>query len=233
MQIIPALDLKDGCVVHATGGDRNAYLPLTNARFPSSDPIDVIKRLSHQYKCALVYLADLNAISGNHDNNAQIHRLNKEFPELELWLDSGIRGPTMFEQLRETHPAVTPILASETLDDIQLPAALLAAGETFILSLDFGAQGLLGNPGLLNRDTLPHTVIALSLSAVGAVAGPDLITVAKVRKLLDINGSAQRLVAGGGVRNRQDLVQLAASGADAALLASALYQGTLDLRRDP
>ena len=51
LKLIPALDLKHGCVVHATGGDRKAYRPLCNTRFPSSSPGDVIRRLREQLRC--------------------------------------------------------------------------------------------------------------------------------------------------------------------------------------
>ncbi|MDD9869621.1 MAG: hypothetical protein OXU50_07000 [Gammaproteobacteria bacterium] len=45
MKLIPAIDLKDGCVVHARGGDRRRYRRLELPLFPSAQPLDVIARL--------------------------------------------------------------------------------------------------------------------------------------------------------------------------------------------
>ncbi len=221
MQLIPALDIKDGCIVHAAG-ERQAYRPLRTPYFPSPDPADVVRRLSERFRCATFYIADLNAVAADGNNEEQISEVTREFPDFEFWLDSGVGNRADFERVRSTQPSCVPIVATETLTDAELPAALCAEQKRFILSLDFGPDGLLGADELLERATdWPGTVIALSLPRVGTGAGPDLETVAAVRK----RRAGQRIVAGGGVRNQDDLLRLARAGADAALVANAVYTG--------
>ncbi len=226
MQLIPALDIKDGRIVHAAGGERQSYRPLCTPRFPSPDPADVVRRLSERFGCKTFYIADLNAVTGGGKDNAeQISGVTREFPNFEFWLDSGIGDRADFERVQSAQPACVPIVATETLTDAELPAALCAEQKRFILSLDFGPNGLLGGADLLKRASAwPDTVIALSLPAVGTGAGPDLATVASVCRQC----TGQRVVAGGGVRNQDDLVQLARAGAGAALVANALYTGGIE-----
>ena len=228
MQIIPALDLKSSRVVHAAGGDRRLYQPLGNARFPLSDPIDVVRRLLERSEFPLFYIADLDAITGDGDNAACIRRISREFAELDLLVDCGIRTRSDFERIRRVYPKPTVIVATETLRDVSLPSILHKEEKPFALSLDFGSgKSLEGPPGigtlLEHPENWPETVIALKLSAVGAATGPDLATVRALRsKCRDC-----RLIAGGGVRGENDLTDLAHAGADAALVANALYTGTL------
>ena len=214
--------------MRAAGGDRRAYQPLCNQHFPSPEPEDVIRRLLAQCPYATFYIADLDAITGNDDNTAQIHTLARSFPDLSLWLDCGIRNYADFERLRLSHDNADLIVASETMSNQQLPTTLRAKGERFILSLDFDAGGLRGDVGLLEcAEDWPDTVIALSLSAVGAAAGPDFAAVAEIRKKSNATGKSRRLIAGGGVRDTHDLAQLQRAGADAVLVANALYTDTL------
>ena len=227
MKLIPALDLKHGCVVHATGGDRKAYRPLSNTRFPSSSPGDVIRRLHERLRCSTFYIADLDAIAGNGDNAPLIHELGGAFPEFDLWLDAGIRNHADFMRLRRCHATATPVVATETLSDRRLPETLHSAREEFILSLDFGADGLLGDESVLeSSEYWPKTVIALSLSAVGTGGGPDLDNLLALQKKYP----RQRFVTGGGVRDERDLTQLEEHGVTAVLVADALYTGAIDNR---
>ncbi len=210
--------------MRAAGGDRRCYRPLGNARFPSPEPGDVVRRLFEQFGCSTFYIADLDAIGGDGDNKAQLNAIAREFPALDLWLDCGVRDQSGFERLHRAHATATMIVGSETLTDTRLPAKLRLAQTRFILSLDFGADGLLGDPALLEcAADWPDTIIALSLPAVGTAAGPDLTTVAALRE----RGAHRRLVAGGGVRDDSDLAQLKRAGADAALVANALYTGAI------
>ena len=64
-------------------------------------------------------------------------------------------------------------------------------------------------------------VILLALTHVGTGAGPDIGTLRAARAAFPL----LRLIAGGGVRDAEDLRRLAAAGADGVLLATALHRG--------
>jgi phosphoribosylformimino-5-aminoimidazole carboxamide ribotide isomerase len=69
----------------------------------------------------------------------------------------------------------------------------------------------------------PRDVIVMTLDRVGSAAGPDLLTLAEVRRC----APAARLVGAGGIRNAGDLALARAAGAQAWLVASALHDGHL------
>ncbi|MDD9806848.1 MAG: HisA/HisF-related TIM barrel protein [Gammaproteobacteria bacterium] len=237
MKLIPAIDLKDGCVVHARGGDRRRYRRLELPLFPSAQPLDVIARLLDGAAPGppdTVYVADLDAIAGDGTgtgdntgtgqygdiaaagkNRAAIADIRRRFPALRVWLDTGVRRR---RDIAGPQPGVLPVVGTETLaDDLSL-----FNDTDYILSLDFDAKrppdgGLLQRPG-----AWPHTVIALMLGRVGAQCGPDIARLKPLRAR-----HRGRLIAGGGVRDERDLRALQACGVDGALAATAIYHGRL------
>ncbi len=127
---------------------------------------------------------------------------------------------------------VRPFVGSETLASIATLEDIRAmAPAGWILSLDFKGDRFLGPDGLLSSPEFwPETVIAMTLAAVGAGAGPDL---ERVRHLKAAKPTS-RIVAAGGVRDGGDLLELSGVGASAVLVATALHSGTIkagDLER--
>jgi phosphoribosylformimino-5-aminoimidazole carboxamide ribotide isomerase len=113
------------------------------------------------------------------------------------------------------------VLGSESQADESL---LERFRDRVILSLDFFADGFRGPPRLLGEPALwPDTVIVMTLAKVGSGAGPDLGRLADVKA----RAEGRAVVAAGGVRNAADLETLARLGIAAALVATALHDGTL------
>ena len=68
MNIIPAIDIKDGKVVKAKQGDRDRYNPISKDSGFSSDPFKFIKEMAKVYRPSIFYIADINSlISQNHN----------------------------------------------------------------------------------------------------------------------------------------------------------------------
>ncbi len=224
MQVIPVLDVKNGTVVHARGGERSAYLPLDTRLAEHPDPVGVVEGLLRIYPFKTLYIADLDGIMYGTPDLQTLHALSQAFPGLEIWLDNGA-----FEhcgvQAVLAMARVKVVIGSESLVKIAEYERLRARfGERIILSLDFRGETFLGPRQLLERPHLwPGRVIAMTLAAVGERAGPDLARVQAVKAM----APATAVSAAGGVRDRHDLVSLAAAGADAALVATALHAGTL------
>ena len=217
MELIPAVDLKQGLVVHAQGGRRDRYRPVCTDHFPDASPLKLIERLVRRFDPATVYLADLDAIQRQGGNHAVIARIHRSFPALALWLDAGIGDHKKLTADRAAS-GIQPVVGTETLrDDINH-----FKRDEYILSLDFNGAGLIGRDILDRSDEWPQTVIALSLDAVGSGRGPNLETLRRLRAR-----HRGRLIAGGGVRNKSDLSALAAIGIDGALVATAIYHGRI------
>lgn len=209
MRLIPVIDLKDGVVVHAKRGQRNAYLPLC----PTADVFAVIEQFLQLHEFQIFYIADLNSITQQGDNAALVEAVLRHYPDIAFWVDSGL--PISLELAN-----YLPVLGSECCD-----MATLARFERFILSLDFSAHNQpLGDTRLFTDNSLwSKQVIIMTLARVGSDLGVDM------EKLHDYQTQfpATEFVAAGGVRNKADLQQLKAIGINNVLVASALHAKTI------
>lgn len=222
MEVIPVLDLQDGQVVHARGGQRDAYRPLRTKLSATSAPADVLAGLLRLYPFRRLYVADLDAIERRGSHAALLATLARAHPGLEIWLDAGAADAAAVTAAQAL--GLVAVLGSESQRD----AALLRARRDdprVVLSLDFRAASFQGPAALLAETALwPRRVIAMTLAAVGGAAGPDLARVGAIAA----RAGDRAVYAAGGVRDAADLAALAASGAAGALVASALHAGTLD-----
>jgi phosphoribosylformimino-5-aminoimidazole carboxamide ribotide isomerase len=57
MQIIPVIDVKNGIVVHARGGDRAKYQPLASPLAESAAPVDAVAGLLGLFPFDTLYVA--------------------------------------------------------------------------------------------------------------------------------------------------------------------------------
>lgn len=220
MLLIPVIDLAFGRAVHARGGNRAEYLPLQSVLCKTSRPEQVIQGLLQLHPFTHIYIADLDAITGQGAQTRLIQRLHERFPDLQLWVDAGLDSAESCRNWRDCCPG-TPVLGSETLANVATLNALPFL-DRVVLSLDFRAGRLLGPAELLHQVAhWPRHVICMSLDHVGSDSGPDL---ARLR-LLQRSAGQRHLYAAGGVRDTVDLQRLSDAGIAGALLASALHNG--------
>ena len=218
--VIPALDLKDGMVVHAKGGARSGYRPIDTPLGTADDPFAIARGLLALTQSPYLYIADLDAIGHTGNNYALCRDLSHALPQTKLWIDAGFSNVT--DCAFWLPLGATLVIGSESLPALDNWYELRDAfRETLILSLDHAGEGKRG-PGALFADPAlwPDRVIVMSLDRVGLGGGPDIErTKAAVEKA---GGCA--VYASGGVRNLADLEALAEAGAQGALIASALHE---------
>jgi phosphoribosylformimino-5-aminoimidazole carboxamide ribotide isomerase len=222
MEVIPVIDLMGGAVVRARLGRRDSYAPIETPLSPTSAPLDVVAGLLALHHFGAIYVADLDAILARGDHDNVVRALADAFPQVGFWVDAGVAGATRARSWLSRHPRNTLVLGSESL---QSPVTLeqLATEERIILSLDFLGDSFLGPAVFLAAQHLwPARVIVMTLSRIGADAGPDLDRLSSIMQTTDA-----RIYAAGGVRGPADLDALARCGAHGVLLASALHDGLL------
>jgi uncharacterized protein related to proFAR isomerase len=82
LEVVPVIDILDGLAVHAVKGVRKNYKPIKSVLTASADPVKVataFKGLGFKE----LYVADLNAITGNHDNFSVIKQIVDETKKSE------------------------------------------------------------------------------------------------------------------------------------------------------
>jgi phosphoribosylformimino-5-aminoimidazole carboxamide ribotide isomerase len=223
VEIIPVVDLKGGCVVHARRGDRARYQPLISSICVDADPLHVVSAMLTLFSPHRLYVADLDAItgaSGQHDLIAALSRLCRH---AEIWLDSGFRSISDLSSISDL-PNIVPVIGSETLDGIDTYLRLRSQRPDAVLSLDFRGETFLGPPVLLaSPDLWCQRLVHLDLSQVGASQGPA----AAMAMMLQDHAPDRAIYVGGGVRHIGDLRHLAGVGIRGALVATALHDGSI------
>ncbi len=224
MRVIPVIDLMAGQVVRAVRGERAAYRPVRSALCAGSDPVAVARALLDYSGADTLYVADLDALLGGPVQAGHLARLLQALPSTAIWLDGGFRNAAGLEDLaRQFGPAaarLTPVFGSESLPDAQTARGCLADPARAVLSLDRRAGLPLDPAGCWDHEAWwPERIIVMTLECVGAFTGPDLSTLAAVRR----RAPDAVIVGAGGIRDQADLRAAAAAGADAWLVASALH----------
>jgi phosphoribosylformimino-5-aminoimidazole carboxamide ribotide isomerase len=221
LHIIPVIDLMHGQVVQAIQGQRQSYRAIQSQLTASHALLDVVAAILQVYPFNCVYIADLNAITG--DTTLSNHRTHiaeaiQAFPHIEWWVDAGLKSVEVLKPWLDS--AIRPIIASESLPDLQTYLELRHMATDSVLSLDYFQDGFHG-PESLQTDPMywSQPTIVMSLPKVGANQGPD------IKKLLTIKQHTQTpLYAAGGVRDIADIQELSSAGAEGVLIASALHQ---------
>lgn len=213
MQIIPVIDLMNGRAVHARAGQRDRYAPVSSPLCRDGDALRLAESYLDIFPFSTLYVADLDAILGRGSNRAVLAALAERLPDCSLWVDAGPLSASL------DLPGARPVLGSESHT-----APHDGEDPGHVLSLDFSADGFVGDATFLDRpESWPPDVIVMTLARVGMRAGPDLATASRVRAM----AGARRLYLGGGVRDARDLEEARAAGMDGALVATALHEGAL------
>lgn len=225
MQIIPVLDLSRGQVVHAKKGSRKHYRPIQSSLCSSSHPLEIVSSYLRLHPFRALYVADLDAIEQQGDNREIIRSLCLEYPDLEIWLDSGLSLLDHYLQNPDTL-SLRIILSTESTHSASTAASLMRdhGRHPFILSVDYRSGGLLGSPEILRtRDWWPSDVIILNLDQVGTNSGVSLPGGLGSERLFD----QYNIYYGGGISSLAELMHLKDLGAAGALLATALHGETI------
>ncbi|QDT91050.1 HisA/HisF-related TIM barrel protein [Gimesia algae] len=238
MKIIPVLDILNQTVVRGVGGQRDTYRPIQSGLTRSSQPLDIAQALKEEFGFSEFYVADLDAIL------QQMLNLNLYQSLLEagftFLLDCGLHSAADSLSLSKLK-GITIVAGLETLDSPQELKKLVqywgAASSVFSLDLKQGkpvCNSSSDNPYAVIEDPLEiaelsmqqgvNQMILLDLSHVGTGLGTGTETLCRT---LRSRHPELKLITGGGIHSRDDLLAQAEQGADAVLVASALHDGRL------
>jgi HisA/HisF family protein len=242
MRVVGVIDLKDGTAVHAVRGERERYRPVHSViAGDDGDPLALARAFRSELGLDELYVADLDAISGGSDHAGASHHggvLGALAREARVMVDAGVSAPARGRAVLDLG-AHRVIVGTETLPGPDALDRLLAElpDGAVILSVDLrDGRALSPDPQLAGLPALDAVArlhrggvseaIVLDLARVGSGAGPDVGLIAEIHAAFpDLE-----LLAGGGVRDADDLRALDAAGAAGALVATALHSGVIGTR---
>lgn len=241
MHIVPVIDLMGNVVVHAIAGKRSDYRPVKSVLTSQSSPEKVGFALFEKLRATVVYVADLDAIAGAAPGWDDYQRIAG--CGLKLWIDAGVSSPDRADEFQSGHEdfdCIDRVIVG--LESINSPQALIQTVSvigrdrcTFSLDLSQGvpltdSDAWAGYSAIQIGQTAVeagvNSIIVLDLAHVGTGRGVRTLDLCHQ---LRSRWPEITLVAGGGVRNLCDLRNLEKAGCDAALVASALHNGSLSL----
>jgi phosphoribosylformimino-5-aminoimidazole carboxamide ribotide isomerase len=229
LRILPVLDILGGLVVRGIGGRRHEYRPIVSRLTQSAQPLEVARAIQSEYGLSDLYLADLDAISGAAPSLTLYAQLQEA--GFRLCVDAGLHFADEAEPLIAA--GVDEIVFG--LESLQNPSELARAcarhGARIIFSLDLRNGEPMGNRAAWNLgDPLSvaeqavaageKRIIVLDLARVGVGSGVG--TEELCRRLAQAFPDVE-IIAGGGVRNLDDLQRLHECGVHGVLLASILH----------
>jgi len=220
------LDILNGIVVHAVKGERAKYRPVEGSMIcNSSDPIEMISAI-HPPE---VYIADLDHLQHMGDNFGLIKEISGR---TKTMVDIGVRN---LEDVRKcANIADTVIVGTETASLEVIEKAATRFPGRINLSIDMKNGIVLtedpkmkAHPQELVRklnDFDLKDIIILDLGRVGTSAGIN-------RDLLKtmVETSTHNIIAGGGIRDLNDIDVLKELGIGGALVATAVHNGKIPI----
>lgn len=214
MDLILALDLMNGLVVHGKKGERSTYRPLTWGVASSAEPLAYVRDM----KPRSLYIADLDRIEGVGSHDRTILDCCRMVDR--CMVDRGSRSPGDAPGAGN----MVPVIGTETAGDD------LLAYEGGFLSVDIRD----GKAIPRGKDPLQILEVAeegrfegciiLNLGSVGTESGIGSLPLGEMRDRF-----SRTLLYGGGVATLDDLRLLAGIGFDGAIVATAVHRGAIPL----
>ena len=226
--------------MHASGGLRERYEPVERVagmRIPTGDSAALARAYLAGLGLKELYVADLDAIAGQPPQTAAMTGLTAL--GAPAWIDAGVRTRDQARHLIDGLAAQV-VVGLETLPSFDVLADVCESvgGHRVAFSLDLRegrpvASAALGDAGVRHESGRAlasraaaagaGSVIVIDLARVGGRAGLDIGAIGRIRDAVP----ELTLLAGGGVRDADDLARLADAGCDGALVATALHDGRL------
>ncbi|MBC7119734.1 MAG: HisA/HisF family protein [Methanobacteriaceae archaeon] len=224
IEVIPVLDLMGSLAVAGKSGERKKYKPLKSIFSTSPNPVEIALSLKRA-GARRIYIADLDAITGQGSNIQIIQEINHLIP---VMLDFGVQDFKAFEF--GLNIAWQVIVATETLRDIRELKKIFRVfpKSRIVVSVDT-KNGQLYSKNLNMtleefRDVLiqldPGEIILLDLTRVGTQQGINRELIKKFEKF--------DIIPGGGIK-LQDIKMLSSMGIRKILAGTALHQGKIPL----
>lgn len=230
MEVIPAIDLKDGRCVRLYQGD------FSKEQVFSEDPVEVARRWERE-GAPRVHIVDLDAaVSGQPRNLSIIKKIASDI-SIPVQVGGGVRGMGTLEHYLEVG-VQRAILGTAAVEDINfVKEACNRYPESVIIGVD-AKDGYVTISGWTRESDLTAAQLVNRMEALGAkrfiytdVSRDGTLTEPNfeaVAHLISLTSAA--VIASGGVSSTEHLVRLKEIGVEGAIIGRALYTGDVSLR---
>ena len=236
MQVIPAIDFKDGKVVNLKQGR------LDESTVYSDDPVAMADRWVDA-GAERLHLVDLDgAFEGVPVNHPAIARIANDHPHLTIQLGGGIRSPQVIEAYLEAGVDQL-IIGTKAVEEPEFVGEMCHRfPDHIIVGLD-GLHGMVAKNGWVDVTEVSVKSLAMLFESDGIsaivytdIAKDGMMGGISLRSTIDLAESVSiPVIASGGVTDMDDIDALldieekTSGGITGVITRRAIYEGTLDL----
>jgi phosphoribosylformimino-5-aminoimidazole carboxamide ribotide isomerase len=228
MQVIPAIDLRDGACVQLVGGS------YADERLRIADPLAVAENWQ-ELGFGRLHLVDLDAATGRGSNRETVRAILDARGPTQVQCGGGVRNLDAITELFDAG-ASEVVLGTRAIEDrpwlddvvLRYPNRIIVAADTRgrqLVTRGWSETNELTIVDFVEElGSLPlAAILVTAVDKEGRMEGPDLVLMEEI-----ILRSTAPLQASGGVRSIDDLHALDELGVSAAIVGMALYTGAMD-----
>ena len=231
MDILPAIDIRNGRAVRLKQGER------ARETVYHEDPV----RLAEQFVAdgaRWIHVVDLDRAFGDGENRAAIARLTEQVGRMvRIELSGGIRSMETLQEVAAL-PVARFVLGTALVADPEfVPRAVAEVGaERLVAGLD-ARDGKIAIRGWVEStdqslDEVARRVISQGIQTIiytdvardGMMTGPDVAGAVRLSAL------GARVIASGGVASLEDLIRVRDAGLAGVIVGRAIYEGRFTVK---
>lgn len=228
MYVIPAVDLQGGRCVRLVQGD------FARETVYDADPLAPARRWQ-EAGARWLHVVDLDGARQGRPAQADVAARLAQSLAIPVELGGGLRTVEAVAEVLSAGIGRAIVGTAVALDRELAATMITAFGERLVIGID-AREGMVAIKGWQEVLDLPAVTLARELAELGAARiiytdiGRDGMlvgaNVAAMRQMVE--AVAIPVIASGGVTTERDLEELGRSGAEAAIVGKALYDGKLD-----
>lgn len=229
MEIIPAIDLKDGRCVRLYQGD------FAQATVYSDDPVATARRWEEQ-GAARLHVVDLDGAKAGRPGNIDAVLAIVNAVRIPVQLGGGLRREEDIDAALALG-VERVILGTAAVESAELVSRVVARfGEQVIVGVD-ARDGLVATAGWTTTADVRAAELIQRMASLGVqrfiytdIARDGTLTEPNFSALASlVSPAGPAIVASGGIARIEHLTRLAALGVEGAIIGKALYAGAIEL----
>ena len=232
MLVIPAIDLKDGQAVRLYKGDYNQKTVYSN------NPEELAKEFETM-GAKWLHVVDLDGAKDGKCINLETIRKIKQTTNMSLQLGGGIRNMETVALYLDEVGIDRVILGTAAINDPQfLKEAISKYGaKKIVVGVDV-KNGYVSTSGWLKTSDVPYLdfikelekigveyIVVTDISKDGTLQGPNFKMYEQIASVSKIN-----FVVSGGIKDKQNILDVAKKDYYACIVGKAYYEGKVDLK---
>ncbi len=230
MQIIPAIDIKNGKCVRLVQGN------FAEEKIYSDDPVAIAKQWEQQ-GAQMLHVVDLDGAKNGTASNFEVIQNIVQSITIPIQVGGGIRNKKSVEKLL-TNGVARVILGTIALEDEdELKNILQDFGTNVAIALDT-KNGKLMKQGWIKEDNANTITTAVKLERLGVkrfiytdvvkdgtMTEPNFVEIENLK-----NAVAVPIIVGGGISNVEQIEKLKTMGVEGIIIGKALYENKITFK---